>query len=52
MTGTGRASRGAAGRGQFQRLTLARALAAETEVVLADDVSSALDARTEVEVEV
>jgi len=35
--------------GQVQRLALARALAAETELVLADDVSSALDARTEVE---
>jgi ABC-type transport system involved in cytochrome bd biosynthesis fused ATPase/permease subunit len=35
--------------GQVQRLALARALAADTELVLADDVSSALDARTEVE---
>jgi ABC-type transport system involved in cytochrome bd biosynthesis fused ATPase/permease subunit len=35
--------------GQVQRLALARALAAGTELVLADDVSSALDARTEVE---
>lgn len=35
--------------GQVQRLALARALAAETELLLADDVSSALDARTEVE---
>jgi len=35
--------------GQVQRLALARALAAQTELVLADDVSSALDARTEVE---
>ncbi|MCA1720321.1 MAG: ATP-binding cassette domain-containing protein, partial [Actinobacteria bacterium] len=35
--------------GQVQRLALARALAAEAELVLADDVSSALDARTEVE---
>ena len=35
--------------GQVQRLALARALAAETELVLADDVSSALDATTEVE---
>jgi ABC-type multidrug transport system fused ATPase/permease subunit len=35
--------------GQVQRLALARALAAETELVLADDVSSALDAQTEVE---
>jgi ABC-type multidrug transport system fused ATPase/permease subunit len=32
-----------------QRLALARALAAGAELVLADDVSSALDARTEVE---
>lgn len=36
--------------GQVQRLALARALAAHTEVVVADDVSSALDAATEVEV--
>lgn len=36
--------------GQVQRLALARALATEAELVLADDVSSALDARTEVEV--
>jgi ABC-type transport system involved in cytochrome bd biosynthesis fused ATPase/permease subunit len=35
--------------GQVQRLALARALAAAPELVLADDVSSALDARTEVE---
>jgi ABC-type multidrug transport system fused ATPase/permease subunit len=32
-----------------QRLALARALATEAELVLADDISSALDARTEVE---
>ena len=36
--------------GQVQRLALARALAAGTELVVADDVSSALDATTEVEV--
>jgi ATP-binding cassette subfamily B protein len=35
--------------GQVQRLALARALAADAELVLADDVSSALDAKTEVE---
>ncbi|WP_374928919.1 ATP-binding cassette domain-containing protein [Kytococcus sedentarius] len=35
--------------GQVQRLALARALAAGAELVLADDVSSALDARTELE---
>jgi ABC-type transport system involved in cytochrome bd biosynthesis fused ATPase/permease subunit len=35
--------------GQVQRLALARALAADAELLLADDVSSALDARTEVE---
>ncbi len=35
--------------GQVQRLALARALAADTEVLLADDVSSALDAATELE---
>jgi ABC-type transport system involved in cytochrome bd biosynthesis fused ATPase/permease subunit len=35
--------------GQVQRLALARALAADTELLLADDVSSALDARTEIE---
>ena len=33
--------------GQVQRLALARALATEAELVVADDVSSALDARTE-----
>jgi ATP-binding cassette, subfamily B, bacterial len=35
--------------GQVQRLAFARALATEAELVVADDVSSALDARTEVE---
>ena len=35
--------------GQIQRLALARALAIEPELLLADDVSSALDAATEVE---
>ena len=35
--------------GQVQRLALARALAADSELLLADDVSSALDAATEVE---
>ncbi|MDP9181763.1 MAG: ATP-binding cassette domain-containing protein, partial [Actinomycetota bacterium] len=35
--------------GQVQRLALARALAAGAELLLADDVSSALDAHTEVE---
>ncbi|RKS67964.1 ABC-type multidrug transport system fused ATPase/permease subunit [Motilibacter peucedani] len=35
--------------GQVQRLALARALAAEAELLVADDVSSALDARTELE---
>lgn len=35
--------------GHVQRLAFARALSSEAEVALADDVSSALDARTEVE---
>jgi ATP-binding cassette subfamily B protein len=35
--------------GQVQRLALARALAAGAELLLADDISSALDAHTEVE---
>ncbi len=35
--------------GQVQRLALARALATDAELVLADDVSSALDATTEIE---
>jgi len=35
--------------GQVQRLALARALATDSELLLADDVSSALDATTEVE---
>ncbi|WP_454041193.1 ATP-binding cassette domain-containing protein [Cellulosimicrobium sp. Marseille-Q8652] len=35
--------------GQVQRLALARALATQTELLLADDVSSALDAATEIE---
>lgn len=35
--------------GQVQRVALARALAAEPALLLADDVSSALDARTELE---
>ncbi|CAN5586773.1 ATP-binding cassette domain-containing protein [soil metagenome] len=35
--------------GQVQRLALARALAVEPELLLADDISSALDAETEVE---
>lgn len=35
--------------GQVQRLALARALSSSAELLLADDVSSALDARTEVE---
>jgi ABC-type transport system involved in cytochrome bd biosynthesis fused ATPase/permease subunit len=35
--------------GQVQRLALARGLACDAELLLADDVSSALDAATEVE---
>ncbi|MCL1799892.1 MAG: ATP-binding cassette domain-containing protein, partial [Promicromonosporaceae bacterium] len=35
--------------GQVQRLALARALASESEILVADDVSSALDAATEIE---
>ncbi|MET0433967.1 MAG: ABC transporter ATP-binding protein [Cellulomonas sp.] len=35
--------------GQVQRLALARALSTEAELLLADDVSSALDASTEIE---
>ncbi|HWB37540.1 MAG TPA: ABC transporter ATP-binding protein, partial [Rugosimonospora sp.] len=35
--------------GQLQRLALARALAARTELLVADDVSSALDVTTELE---
>lgn len=35
--------------GQVQRLAFARALAADAELLLADDVSSALDARTEID---
>jgi ATP-binding cassette, subfamily B, bacterial len=35
--------------GQVQRLALARALATGAELLVADDISSALDARTEVE---
>ena len=35
--------------GQVQRLALARALAADADLLLADDVSSALDAATEIE---
>lgn len=35
--------------GQVQRLALARALAADAQLLIADDVSSALDATTEVE---
>jgi ABC-type multidrug transport system fused ATPase/permease subunit len=34
---------------RVQRLALARALAADAELLLADDVSSALDANTEIE---
>lgn len=33
----------------MQRLALARALAADADLLLADDISSALDARTEIE---
>lgn len=36
--------------GQVQRLALARALAADTELLVADDISSALDATTELAV--
>ena len=35
--------------GQVQRLALARALATDSELLIADDVSSALDATTEIE---
>ena len=35
--------------GQVQRLALARGLACDAELLLADDVSSALDAATEIE---
>jgi ATP-binding cassette, subfamily B, bacterial len=35
--------------GQLQRLALARALAARTELLIADDISSALDVTTELE---
>jgi ABC-type multidrug transport system fused ATPase/permease subunit len=35
--------------GQVQRLALARALACDAELLLADDVSSALDSATEIE---
>ena len=35
--------------GQVQRLALARALACDADVLLADDISSALDATTEIE---
>ena len=35
--------------GQAQRLALARALATNSELILADDISSALDATTEIE---
>ena len=35
--------------GQIQRLALARAVACDADLLLADDVSSALDATTEIE---
>ncbi|WP_222131266.1 ABC transporter ATP-binding protein [Pseudonocardia sp. C8] len=35
--------------GQVQRLAMARALATDAELIVADDVSSALDVRTEIE---